>query len=261
MRRPLAEGVPLGEIVPRSFTNDPGLVLLNDPLSPEAERFRRLASQLDVAVPNREAAPTIITVTSAVPDEGKTTTALNLALALAERKDRSTLLIDADLRRPSIGSYLTPKPTMGLSEVLTGELSAEHALLRIKNAQLSVLPSGKETGRPLELLRSEYLEALFKDLARRFDHIVLDTPPTVPFADASVINARGDGALLVVGVRKASKPLLERAFQSLEASRLLGVVLNGVRVTPVDRYYYRYDDYNPERYTEGRRGRRKGKRR
>ena len=248
-RVPLVAGVPLGGIIPRKFTDDVHLVLANRPGSPIAERYRRLRLKLDQ--PGPDGAPRqIMLVTSAVPEEGKTTTAVNLALAFAEDRDRHTLLIDADLRRPSLTRYIAPPPTLGLSEVLSSQASLDHVLIEIKSAHLTVLPAGVPSHNPLELLQSDLLVSVFSELRRRFDRIVIDTPPTVPFTDAAVLNAMCDGALLVVRARKTTGTLIDRARASLAHSTLLGVVLNDVGFTPVDRYYYQYDDYNPRRYAE-----------
>jgi len=248
-RVPLVAGVPLGGIIPRKFADDPHLVLANRPGSPIAERYRRLRLKLDQ--PGPDGAPRqVMLVTSAVPEEGKTTTSINLALAFAEDRDRGTLLIDADLRRPALTRYIVPAPTLGLSEVLSGEASLDHVLIEVKSSHLTVLPSGAPSNNPLELLQSDYLVSVFAELRRRFDRIIIDTPPTVPFTDAAVLNAVSDGALLVVRARKTTGTLIERARASLAHSTLLGVVLNDVGFTPVDRYYYRYDDYNPRRYAE-----------
>ena len=246
---PLVAGVPLGGIIPRKFTDDPHLLLVNRPGSPIVERYRRLRLKLDQ--PGPDGAPRqIMLVTSAVPEEGKTTTAINLALAFAEDRDRHTLLIDADLRRPSVTRYVVPAPTLGLSEILSGQASLEHVLIEMKSSHLTILPAGAPSNNPLELLRSDYLGSVFAELRRRFDRIVIDTPPTVPFTDAAVLNAVCDGALLVIRAGKTTGTLIERARASLSHSTLLGVVLNGVAFTPVDRYYYQYDDHNPRRYAE-----------
>jgi capsular exopolysaccharide synthesis family protein len=248
-RVPLVAGVPLGGIIPRKFTDDAHLVLVNRPGSPIAERYRRLRLKLDQ--PGPDGAPRqVLLVTSAVPEEGKSTTAVNLALAYAEDRDRHTLLIDADLRRPSLTRYILPPPTLGLSEVLSGEASLDHVLIELKSARLTMLPAGAASHNPLELLQSDFLGNVFSELRRRFDRIIIDTPPTVPFTDAAVLNAMCDGALLVVRAGKTTGTLIDRARASLAHSTLLGVVLNDVGFTPVDRYYYQYDDYNPRRYAD-----------
>ncbi len=248
-RVPLVAGVPLGGIIPRKFTDDPHLVMVNKPGSPIAERYRRLRLKLDQPGPDGTSRQLMV-VTSAVPEEGKTTTAVNLALAFAEDRDRRTLLIDADLRRPSVTRYVVPPPTLGLAEVLSGEASLEHVFIEVKTSHLTILPAGTPLKNPLELLRSDYLASVLADLRRRFDRIILDTPPTVPFTDAAVINAACDGALLVVRAGKTTGTLIDRACASLAHGTLLGVVLNDVAFTAIDRYYYQYDDYDPRRYAE-----------
>jgi len=246
---PKVVGVPLGSIIPRRLTDDPTLVLRYAPRSPLAERYRGLVHRIYPNQSTKEGQNQLITITSSAPDEGKTTTSLNLALALSEKKDHSTLIIDADLRRPSVSRYLTPAPKIGLSDVLTGEARLEHSLLELKDTKLTVLPAGTLMPNPQELLRSEFVAALFTELRRRFDHIVIDTPPVVPFTDASVLSVLSDATMLVVRARKTPKPLVERALQALSSGNVIGITLNYVQITPVDRYYYKYDDYNPERYT------------
>jgi len=248
-RVPLVAGVPLGAIVPRHFNDDPELVVLNQPRSTVAERYRSLVARLENLSLPEGRSPQVIVVTSAVPAEGKTLTAVNLALAMAERRDRTTLLLDADLRRPAVSRYLDPAPRIGFSEVLSGGAPVEHALLEIKGTRLTVLPSGAPNPQPLELLRSDYVGTLLDDLRRRYDRIVIDTPPAVPFADAGVLNTHAEGALLVIRAGTTPKPMIERALECLDGGYILGAVLNDVHLTPVDRYYYQYDDYNPHRYS------------
>jgi capsular exopolysaccharide synthesis family protein len=248
-RIPLVAGVPMGGIIPRKFSDDPHLVVANKPGSPVAERYRRLRLKLEQPNPDGASRQAIV-VTSAVPEEGKTTTSINLALAFAENRDRRTLLIDADLRRPSVTKYLVPAPTLGLTEILSGETTLDHALIEIKSSHLTILPAGTPTPNPLDLLRSDYLASIVAELRRRFDRIVIDTPPTVPFTDAAVLNDVSDGALLVIRAGKTTGTLIDRACASLSHGTLLGVVLNDVVFTAVDRYYHHYDDYQPRRYAE-----------
>lgn len=248
----LASGVPLGAIIPRTFTDDSRLVVQNAVRSASSERYRRLCSKLEQAVLEDGKAPQLVLVTSAVPHEGKTTTILNLALAMAEDKDRRVLLVDADLRRPSIARYLSPAPKLGLSEALAGALAVEHALIEPRNSRLVVLPAGTPPENPLELLRSESLAALLSDLRRSFDAILIDTPPAVPFADAVVMAPHCDAAVLVVRARTTAKPLVHKAMEALATVPVMGAVLNDVGQTPVDRYYYRYDAYDPYAYAADR---------
>src|SRR5262245_6787000 len=241
----LAAGVPLGAIIPRVFTDDSRLVVQNTPRAATAELYRRLCAMLDQATLEDGNAVQVLIVTSAVPHEGKTTTVLNVALALAENRDRRVLLVDGDLRRPSIARYLSPAPKLGLSEALAGSVDVEHALIEPRNSRLVVLPAGTPPANPLELLRSEDLANVLGTLRRSFDLILLDTPPAVPFADASVMGPQADAAVLVVRSRTTAKPLVHKALEALGSIPLLGAVLNDVSHTPVDRYYYRYDAYDP----------------
>ena len=248
---PLTEGVPLASIIPRKLTEDAELVMAHRPKEAVAERYRRLRSKLEIARDEKGPAAKVILVTSSVPDEGKTTTALNLALAFAEERQRSTLLVDLDLRRPSVGRYLTPPPSLGLSELLSDGLALDHVVIPVKGSRLHVLPAGRPASNPTELLRSVALGRTVEELRQRFDWIIVDTPPCVPFSDATVVQALVDGTVLVVRAGVTARATVERALESLEAGPLLGVVLNDVVATPVDRYYYRYDDYDPYRYADG----------
>jgi receptor protein-tyrosine kinase len=249
---PRVSGVPLGCGIPRRFKDDAHLVLLRRTASPVAERYRRLRLRLEQDCADAPGPPQMIVVTSAIPGEGKTTTATNLALAFAEDQERRTLLIDADLRRPTASRFITPEPKFGLSEVLSGEATLDHALIELTDSKLWVLPSGAPRETPLELQQGDFLGSLMVELRRLFDRIVIDAPPTVPFTDAALLAAHADAALLVVRAGTTTKPLIRRARESLAGTNLLGVVLNEVEFTVVDRYYYRYDDYQPGRYAPAR---------
>jgi len=243
----LVAGVPLGAIIPRKFEDSKELVVKQQPNAATTERFRRLASKLDRAI-NGGPARSIV-ITSATASEGKTITALNLALAFSEERERTTLLVDGDLRRPRLSSLLTPRPKLGLTEVLAGDVPLEHALVRVQDSRVTVLPAGSAVSNPLQFLQHESARGLLEDLLRLFDRVVIDTPPSVPFSDASVFGSAADGALLVVRAGRTKKQMIDRAFASLDGNRLLGVVLNDVKLTAIDRYYYYYDDYNIDRYT------------
>ena len=247
-----ASRLPSGSIVPRTFVGDPHLVLMDRSGSPLAERYRRLRLCLEQGTPEFPFRPQLTVISSAVPGEGKTTTAINLALAYAEERKQRTLLIDADLRRPSVSDYMTPRPSVGLSEVLAAQAPLDHALVEMSDSKLWVLPSGAPSDRPLELLHKKDFGAMIVELRKRFDRIVIDAPPTVPFTDAAVLAAHADGALLVVRAGTTTAPLIRRARESLDKTKVLGVVLNDVVFTAVDRYFYRYDDYEPGLYDYGR---------
>jgi len=241
-------GSPSGSIAPTKLSDHPHLVLMTRPGTPLAERYRRLRLCLEQGTRDRPFPRQLTVITSALPGEGKTTTALNLALAYAENRQSRTLLVDADLRRPSVSDYIAPRPPLGLSEVLAGKASLDQALIELSNSKLRVLPSGAPSEAPLQLLQSEALGNVIAELRRRFDRIVIDAPPTVPFTDAVLLAAHADGALLVVRAGTTTSTLVRRARESLSGTDVLGVVLNDVEFTFVDRYYYRYDDYQPGGY-------------
>ena len=251
---PLTEGVPLASIIPRKLVDDAHLILASRPKDAVSERYRRLRARLELGSDDGSPPPRVILVTSSVPDEGKTTTAFNLALAFAEERQRSTVLVDLDLRRPSVGRYLTPAPNLGLTEILSDAVGVDHGIISVTGTRLNVLPAGKPRSNPTELLRSGSLGALMTELRKRFDWIVIDTPPAVPFSDAAVVQGLVDGTLLVVRAGTTPKATVNRALESLEGGPVLGVVLNDVSPTPVDRYYYRYDEYDPYRYAESEEG-------
>jgi len=229
----------------RTFVDDPYLVVRNCPESPLAERYRRLRLRLEQGSMENPFQPQVTVITSAIPGEGKTTTATNLALAYAENRKHRVLLVGADLRRPSVSRYIVPRPTVGLSEVLTGTVSLGQALIEMRDSKLWVLPSGAPSERSAELLQNKTLGTVIAELRTRFDRIVIDAPPTVPFADAAVLASHADGSLLVVRASTSTMPLIRRAKESLAGTNILGVVLNDVVFTVVDRYYYRYDEDEP----------------
>ena len=234
---------PPGKAVPRAFADDPHLVLLSRPTSPVAERYRRVRLNLEQGTPEFPFKPQVTVITSAVPGEGKTTTAANLGLAFAEDTSQPTLLVDADLRRPSLSRSIVPAPGMGLAEVLAGRMRLDDALISMSDSHLKVLPAGAPTEYPLELLHSSLFGGLIAELRQRFARIVIDTPPTVPFTDAAVIAAHADATLLVVRAGTTTAPLIRRARESLSGANFLGALLNDVVHNAVDRYYYGYEGY------------------
>lgn len=227
-----------------TFTADPDLVMWNRRDTPLAERYRHLRLRLDEGA-HGSAGRQLVVITSAIPGEGKTTTAVNLALAHAEIPNRVTLLVDADLRRPSLTRYVARKPRLGLADVLEGAAQLDDVLIAMAGSRLWVLPAGTPRQTPTALLQTETFASLITELRSRFDRIVIDTPPTLAFADAAIVAPHGDGALLVVRAGTTTKPLIQRARGSLAGSCVLGVVLNDVASTIIDRYYSKYDELQP----------------
>ncbi len=168
-----------------------------------AEKFRRLKTLLG----NDEAgAARVIVVTSATPREGKSVVALNLALAFASDRKTETLLVDADLRRPTVERWLVPPPSLGFADLLAGKVDPEHAVIRLKDLSLEVLPAGRPPDDPVDLLSSDTCRTLIALFRERYHRVIIDTPPVVPFTDADVIGRCADGVLLVVRSGQTPKP-------------------------------------------------------
>lgn len=250
----IVSGVPLARIIKRRLVERPEIVMLGRS-SIHAERFRRLKTSL-ATLP--EGAPQVIVVTSGAPSEGKSTIAINLALAFAGEPDQKTLLIDADMRRPTLGRFLEPAPVIGLSHLLSGQATEEHAILSLEQARLDLLPAGEPTEKPIELLASPAAKELMSRLRGAYARIVIDTPPVVPFSDANAIGALADGAILVVRSRITPASLVRHAIESVSTAPLLGVVFNDVSRSALadwsryqsghyDRYYYAYYEGNDGR--------------
>jgi len=241
--------IPLGSKSARDGPNSKRLVIASSkeavelvtqvrPQSQMAESYRALRTSLLLS--NLGAPPKVIMVTSALPQEGKTTTSINCAVVLAQKGVR-VLLIDADLRRPSIHKTLGMGPRSGLSNVLTGSTTLEQAITRTAILpNLFVLPAGTPPPNPAELLASSNMRDVLAQLREQYDHIVLDTPPSLSVTDAVVLSPRADAVVLVIRSGKTTKQALRRARDILAQvnAKVVGVLLNAVDLTSPDYYYY-----------------------
>jgi capsular exopolysaccharide synthesis family protein len=208
------------------------------PQSQMAESYRALRTSLLLS--NLGAPPKVIMVTSARPQEGKTTTAINSAIVLAQKGVR-VLLVDADLRRPSVHKTLGMGPRSGLSNVLTGNTTLEQAVtVSPILPNLFVLPAGSPPPNPAELLASSHMRDVLNELREQFDHVVIDTPPTLSVTDAVVLSPRVDAIILVIRSGQTTKQALRRARDILMQvnAHVTGVLLNAVDLTSPDYYYY-----------------------
>ena len=218
-----AQSTPLGAVTYDTDAKSKPLAILQD--SPRSEAFRSIRTNLqyvDVDHP-----PKTVVVTSSLPTEGKSTTACNLSIALAQAGSR-VLLIEADLRRPKVAEYLGVDGSTGLTDVLIGKASLESALVSWQRGLLDFLPAGTIPPNPSELLGSGQMADLLKDLATRYDIIVLDAPPLLPVTDAAVLATVADGAILVARHGSTRKEQVRQAAEALHQvnARLLGTVLN-----------------------------------
>src|ERR1700722_7802064 len=208
------------------------------PQSQMAESYRALRTSLLLS--HLGAPPKVIMVTSALPQEGKSTTSINCAVVLAQKGVR-VLLIDCDLRRPSIHKTLGMGPRSGLSNVLTGSVTLKQAITVAPTLpNLDVLPAGTPPPNPAELLASANMRDVLTELREKYDHIVLDTPPTLSVTDAVVLSPRADAIVLVIRSGSTTKQPLRRSRDILMQvnARVSGVLLNAVDLSSPDYYYY-----------------------
>ncbi|HVB34263.1 MAG TPA: polysaccharide biosynthesis tyrosine autokinase [Patescibacteria group bacterium] len=225
------------------------LISHEQPQSQIAEAFRALRTSLLLS--RADQPPQVILVTSALPKEGKTTAAVNLAITLAQLGDR-TLLIDSDLRRPGIGKLLGMNGTFrnGLSSYLAGVSDIEGCTYPYPGVpELSVIPAGPTPPNPADLLSSQRLVDVIEELRHSYKFVVIDSPPIMLATDAVILSTWADGVLLVARSGQTPKGAFSRA-QELLASvkcRILGVILNAVNTSGPD-YYYRYYPYYGEYY-------------
>jgi succinoglycan biosynthesis transport protein ExoP len=216
------------------------LVTKSRPRSQMAESYRALRTSLLLTFAGGP--PKVILITSALPEEGKTTTSVNSAIVLAQKGTR-VLLIDADLRRPSIHKTLGMGPKLGLSNVLTGTATLPQAIIPSTILpELFILPAGTPPPNPAELLASAKMKNILEELRKQYDHIVIDSPPTLSVTDAVVMSTDADAVVLVIRSGHTTKPALRRARDILMQvnARVCGVLVNAVDLNSPD-YYYHYE--------------------
>ena len=211
------------------------------------EQYRRLAATLHQA--QSTTGLKVVMVVSAVANEGKTLTAANLALTFSESYRRKVLLIDGDLRRPSLDALFKIDASPGLNEGLTAPVE-QMMPLRPITPRLMVLPAGRATADPIAGLTGDRMRRLIDEARGAFDWVILDTPPVGLLPDANLLAAMADGAVLVVRADATPYQLVERAVDALGKERLLGVVLNCADESEADYYQYnRYYATNPSAVT------------
>ena len=215
------------------------LLDLNNSHETPAEEFRTLRTRLN-HLQTLQPLHTAI-VTSPSPAEGKTFTAVNLALAEAQLTESSVLLGDFDLRRPIVHNLFQIKRAPGISDYLTGQCTFAQALRRVEGMNLYLLPAGSAVKNPLELLNMRQVKALFEELPRIFNWSIFDTPPLLFSADANLLATLADGAILVVKIGSTTFDNVTRAMQSLCENNVLGIVANGARASELySKYTYYY---------------------
>ena len=240
---------PLG--VFHAFNPDTAGKLVVMPSIPDAavEQYRRLAAALHHT--NLQKDTKVVMITSASPGEGKTLTSVNLSLTLSQSYRRKVLLIDADLRRPSVHQLFEVPNVVGLGDGLKSDTEQKLSLIQVSQ-YLTVLPAGRPDPDPMGGLTSERMRRIIQEAAARFDWVIIDTPPVGFLSDANLLVAMVDVAIFVVRAGKSPYRLIQRALDAVGRNRILGVVLNAVDES-ADVAGYTYYGYYGRSRNEGQR--------
>ncbi|MFC4802558.1 CpsD/CapB family tyrosine-protein kinase [Neobacillus sp. GCM10023253] len=223
----------------KQITKDPSRKLITSiaPKSPISEQYRTVRTNIQFSSVDKEIR--VIMVTSSGPAEGKSTTAANLAVTFAQL-GKKVLLVDADLRKPTVHHTFGVTNLFGFTTVLTKQRTLENTINETEEPDLYVLTSGPIPPNPAELLSSKSMEQFIEEAKSVFDYVIFDTPPLLAVADPQILANQCDGTILVVYSEKTEIDLAKKAKELLETaqSKLLGVVLNHKEVQKSDYYYY-----------------------
>jgi capsular exopolysaccharide synthesis family protein len=219
---------------------DARLVPYFDPKSLISEQYKILTT--NILALNKNKPPRVISVTSSIANEGKSVTALNLAITMSQAMHKPRiLLIDADMRKGKMVKYLGVGAHKGLSEYLSGKAEINDIIFNIDIEHLSFISSGEIPSHPAELLASARMKTLLNELRTQFEFIIIDTPPVIPVTDAVLISAQVDGVVMVISAGETQRGMVRRATELLNQGHgeVIGHVLTGVEYF-VPEYIYRY---------------------
>lgn len=240
-------GLPVLGVIPQ----DAGLLILQGGNSPDAEAYRILRTNIELK--KNLFKSTVYTIVSANAAEGKTTTLSNLAFTFAQA-GFSTLMLDADLRRPRLARYAELKSDVGLSNYLVGELELKDVIFQTGEPNLYLLPSGPVPTDPSGLIGSYRMDRLISEVSKKFDVVLIDSPPVLGVSDASLLVSKSDATLLVLQPRKMPLKALMRAKMLIQnaGGQLMGLVMNNVDISGDTQYqyyttYYSYYSSDPTR--------------
>jgi len=234
-------------VLPVIIREESHLISVAEEGSLGAEKFRFLAVRLRHLRQNRPLRKVLIT--STIPQEGKSTVAANLACTLARRKQQKTLLLDGDLRRPSVANLFGIAKVPGLAEWLSGQTESIN-IYKLESLGLWILPAGAAPQNPLELMQSGKLSLLMEQLETWFDWVVIDSPPVLPLADTSLWTRLADGILLVTRKGTTEKKELQRGLEAVDKSKLIGALVNSSASAAHSDYYQRYSSSIPDQPKE-----------
>jgi len=217
------------------------LITVIDPKSPISEQYRTIRTNIQLSMIDKELKT--LTFTSAAPGEGKSTTIANLAITLAYQGDK-VLLIDADLRRPTMHQLMGVRNRYGLTTMITKKMKKSAIVSAPRISNLHVLPSGPIPPNPSELLGSKRMKNLISELSKEYDWILFDTPPVLGVTDAQILGNHCDGVILVLKSHQTEKRELVKAKELLDKANtnLLGTIMSGVNQKELGHKYYYYSD-------------------
>ena len=225
------------ESVPIAAPESGRLVCLTDEESPVSEAFRLIVVRLRNMRCDRPLKKLLIT--SSIPQEGKSMVAANLACILAQGRQEKVLLLEGDIRRPTLTQTFGIQERAGLCELLRKEVSLSQSIMYLPEARIWAIQAGTLNSNPLDLLQSQKLYPIMTELEEYFDWIIIDSPPLLPIADTSVWSAQAEGIILVTRYGITQKKALLRGVKEVDRKKLVGAVVNCSQNLPHSDYYYR----------------------
>ena len=219
---------------------DEHIVSFHDPSSPVGEQYKILRTHIQTVKATK--GHKAFVMTSSINKEGKTATAINLAISMAgDLNNKTILLIDADMRKGTMAKYLGLDSSPGLCEVLKGEVDIDSVLVNPNIDNLTVLASGKTPKNPSELLNSKRMEQVIASLKSRFDYIFIDAPPVMPLADACILGPMADGVIVIIRAGRTQRDMVKHVEHRLRQARanIIGYVITNVEYH-IPQYLYRY---------------------
>lgn len=221
------------------ITNKRPIITDINPKSPISEAYRTLRTNIEFSSFDEQIR--VIMLTSAGPGEGKSTTAANLAVAFAQ-SDKKVLIMDADLRKPTLHHTFSKTNRWGLTNIIAGQAEVKEVISQTEINNLDLLASGPIPPNPSELLASKRMSALLEELKLIYDIIIVDTPPALAVTDAQIMSTKCDGVILVIDSGKVKREVALKVKMNLEYvnARILGAVLNNIDRKDGESYYYYY---------------------
>ncbi len=251
---PVLESLPLPDSAVEALKPaNPNVIGLKSEHVPIAEEYKKLKAMILQITKKRENHNAIV-VTSSEIGEGKSLTAINLALVLAQEYNHTVLLVDADLRRPSLHTYLGLEPALGFTDCLVDGIDISRALVKVGSPKLSFLAAGKKIANPSELLSSNKMKNFVHEIKSRYRdrYIIIDTPPVLAFAETHVVGSFADGVLFVVKEGVSSSSVIA-ALEILDAEKILGIVFNDANTERLSgRYSHYYQHYYDRQHRDTR---------